>query len=78
MVSPSSRETGTVWMAPILFPGNGDLYGAVTGREIVVHGRGNIHYDEALNLYDEALNPPDSRDPLRATVLSWRELDPQL
>lgn len=56
--------------------GNGDFYGAVTGREIVVRGRGDIHYDTALNLYDEALNPPRIGDPFRVSILSWREASP--
>ena len=62
--------------ATIEISGNGDLYGALTGREVFVHGRGDIHYDEALNSYDTALNPPRDHDPLQVTTLSWRELDP--
>ncbi len=62
--------------ATVDISGNGDLYGAVTGREIIVRGRGDIHYDEALNLYDEALNPPRRGDPFRVSILSWREASP--
>jgi len=62
--------------ARVNISGNGDLYGAVTGREIIVRGHGNIHYDEARNLYDEALNPPRRDDPFRVSILSWREAHP--
>lgn len=62
--------------ALIELSGHSDLYGSVSGREIVVRGHADIHYDEALNSYDEALSPPRSTDPLQATVLSWREVDP--
>lgn len=62
--------------ATVEISGNGDLYGAITGREIIVRGRGDIHYDEALNLYDEALNPPRRSDPFRVSILSWREASP--
>lgn len=55
--------------------GDGDLYGAVIGRDVVVNGRGTIHYDEALNFYDEALNSPKSgAPPFQAKILSWREV----
>lgn len=62
--------------ATVEISGNGDLYGAVMGREIIARGRGDIHYDEALNLYDEALNPPRRGDPFRVSILSWREASP--
>ena len=62
--------------AVVEISGNGDFYGAVTGRKIVVRGRGDIHYDKALNLYDEALNPPRTGDPFRVSILSWREASP--
>ena len=61
--------------ATVEISGNGDLYGPVIGREIVVHGRGEIHYDAALNLYDEALNSPRTGDPLQTVLLSWREVE---
>ena len=61
--------------ATVEISGDGDLYGAVTGREVIVRGRGDIHYDEALNLYDVSLNPPRRTDPLQVQILSWRELD---
>lgn len=62
--------------ATVEFSGDGDLYGAVTGREVIVNGRGSLHYDEALNLYDEALNPSSGDDPpFHASLLSWRQVN---
>ncbi len=61
--------------ASVELSGNGDLYGAVEGRDILVRGQVDIHYDEALSLYDEALNPSRRGDPLEITLLSWRESD---
>lgn len=55
--------------------GNGDLYGAVIGREIIVRGSADVHYDEALNIYDEALNPARNSNPIQVVVLSWRQLN---
>ena len=63
--------------ATVELSGDGDLFGAVTGREVIVNGRGSFHYDEALNLYDEALNPPSPGEPpFQAAILSWRQVDP--
>ena len=62
--------------ATVEMASRGDLYGAVSGREVIVHGQGDIHYDQALNTYDKALNPPEETDPYHVSVLSWREADP--
>ena len=62
--------------ATVEISSRGDLYGAVDGREVIVQGQGDIHYDHALNVYDEALNAPREADPFVVSVLSWREIDP--
>ena len=62
--------------ATVEISSRGDLYGAVDGREVIVQGPGDVHYDQALNTYDEALNPPRGTDPFHVSVLSWREVDP--
>lgn len=62
--------------ATIELSGEGDLYGVLNGRAILVHGRGDVHYDEALNLYDEALSPPATPQTPQANILSWREVLP--
>ena len=54
----------------------GSIYGMIIGRDVVIHGSANIQYDEALNIYDEALNPPGKTEPVQIAVLSWREVDP--
>lgn len=61
--------------ATIQISSQGDLYGAAGGREVVVSGQADFHYDEALNLYDTALNPPRSGNPLEVNLLSWRQVD---
>lgn len=63
--------------ATVDISGAGDLYGAVIGREIVIRGDADLHYDEAWGLYDEALNPPRDGDRFRVTIVSWRELAAQ-
>jgi len=62
--------------ATVEISGNGDVYGAVIGRDVVVRGGADIHYDQAVSLYDEALNPPSTGDPAQVSVLSWREVAP--
>lgn len=62
--------------ATVELAGDGDLYGAVSGRDIIVRGQAAVHYDEALTIYDIALNPPRDGDSLQAHALSWREVDP--
>jgi len=62
--------------AEVDISGESELYGAVSGRHITVHGNCAVHYDEALNLYDEALNPSREGDPFEVNVLMWREVNP--
>ena len=45
--------------------GNGDVMGSVVGREVIITGNANFHYDEALA--QEAGNTPFK-------VTRWREL----
>ncbi len=61
--------------ASVELSGDVGLFGQASGREVVVTGGSVIHYDEALNVYDEALNPSRDSDLLRATLLSWSEVD---
>jgi len=51
----------------------GTIYGMVTGQDVVIRGPSHIRYDETLNIYDEALNPPGENDPVQIHLLSWRE-----
>lgn len=62
--------------ATVDIAGPGHVYGSVLGRDVVIHGRGGVHYDEALNLYDVTLNPPHDPHARQVRVLSWRELEP--
>ncbi len=62
--------------ASVELSGSACLFGQASGREVIVNGGSTIHYDEALNLYDVALNPPREDDALETYVLSWREVDP--
>lgn len=62
--------------ATVALSGRTTLYGAVQAREVCMTGNAAIHYDEALSMYDAALNPRKASDPSAMTILGWRELDP--
>lgn len=45
-------------VAPITVTGNGDVYGSLVGRTIGITGNGNVHYDEALGVWESQAGPP--------------------
>lgn len=50
--------------------GNGDIYGALVGRDLHMSGNGAVHYDEALR----SLNTLTSLSLSRRQIVSWQEL----